>query len=114
MNVGDDRPYTVSRVMRINPDGSHFLSNDSDPKNPETGIKFFPNPTSGILYIDVPVDLLDSLIEVRVFSLLGKEIYYKEIKSTDPIDLSGIQNGLYLLNLIGNGESYSEKLIVID
>jgi len=58
-------------------------------KETDTGIKAFPNPTSGILNFNTPV------MQLQLFNLLGVLLETKtNIKS---IDLTQYQNGVYLL-----------------
>ena len=57
---------------------------------------FYPNPTQGLIRIDLP-----EVQFVEVFDLLGKSIFVSE-KAT--IDLSGLPSGVYVLKVnLSNG-----------
>jgi hypothetical protein len=67
----------------------------------------FPNPSKGIIYI-VQADLIS---EIEIYSIEGK-LFYKG-PSKDYIDLSHLEEGIYLLNAkkkIG-GELFSKIYI---
>jgi hypothetical protein len=68
-----------------------------------SSIIIYPNPTSGIINLraegEVPV-------RIEVYSILGKEVYNSTWRNE--IDLNGLSNGCYILNLIfeqGNTEN---------
>ncbi len=66
---------------------------------------YFKNPVSDQLQINanVPIDTLE------IFSTLGKLVIKAQNQNT--LDLSGLTNGVYLLNIYANGKKYSKKLI---
>ena len=62
----------------------------------EKNIKLYPNPSVGIVRIKVPSSALGSVL--RIYKMDGKLIKETRImKSTSTIDLSGHENGLYLV-----------------
>ena len=56
-----------------------------------TEIPFYPNPTKGLIHIDLP-----EVQFVEVFDILGKFIFVSE-KAT--IDLSGLPSGVYVVKI---------------
>ena len=113
-NVGDNTPCKVSRVMRINPDGTHSLSNKANYPNLEKKISVFPNPARRQIFINWPSNTPNLRLRVRIFDRTGTEIYNKEVKSSEPIDLSSFKGGLYAVSLQSNGITHSEKLLILN
>ena len=67
-------------------------------------IKYYPNPTNGILYIESDRDF-----RVRIISLTGNVIV--DLKNQKEIDLTDYQPGLYILKLEIDGQAITEKVI---
>ena len=59
-------------------------------------LKIYPNPTSGILYIEN-----DEIVDIEIFSMDGKLLhtFYDEYPNTN-IDLGNLPAGTYILNII--------------
>ena len=79
-------------------------------------IKVYPNPSSGDnIFIDVPAlkgqDI--SQYSIHLFDLIGNEVYSSPYKNN--INISGLQNGMYLLCVYSNDNSkkYFTKLTVV-
>ncbi|HEX9826884.1 MAG TPA: S8 family serine peptidase [Flavobacteriaceae bacterium] len=73
-------------------------------------IKIFPNPVNLILYIKVPEDFEQSTISI--YNVLGKLVLQKNITETvNPIDVSSIASGLYIVNLQSEQTTKTFKLI---
>ncbi len=58
------------------------------------GIKVYPNPSSGIYYIESPVTISDLMI----YDLMGRRIY-NNTNNLNVLDLSGQPEGIYLLQI---------------
>lgn len=73
--------------------------------------KIYPNPTTGMLYIEV---LQKGKVIVEITDLTSRTIHYSEsFDSTIEIDLGGFTKGIYLLRLINEkGAEITEKLII--
>jgi uncharacterized delta-60 repeat protein len=74
----------------------------------QKSISFFPNPTKGLLYFNT--DILP--ISLELFDLSGRSVYnsYQSFNST--IDISHINNGVYLLkSTCSNGSVSSTRII---
>ena len=113
MKVGDNRPYTVSRVMRINPNGRHALSSNPEIQTSAREISIYPNPTHGSLHLLLPTDYLDSLVKVKVIDVSGKVVYSQELNPKEPIDLSQLETGVYTVCVLAKEARHSEKLIIL-
>jgi len=78
-------------------------------------IILFPNPTSG--NVNIYLNDSDQINEIRIINIQGKEILSRNIKSDDvkhliQLDMSSYPKGIYLVQVTGNGSSYTEKLIL--
>jgi hypothetical protein len=75
----------------------------------ETNISIYPNPTSGIINLDFADNNNQKII---VFDILGKMIIEKtKIQQTQTIDLSGFENGIYILSIQTDEEVFISKII---
>lgn len=74
-------------------------------------IKIYPNPTSGIFSIQ---STLDKNIKVQIFDILGKQVLktYTVGKGINSIDASDLSKGIYILKLIDEKGSTTQKLII--
>jgi surface protein len=68
-------------------------------------VKLYPNPTSGVLYIDAEI----SLSNIIVHDLLGKEVL--RISGAQSIDMGSLMSGVYLLKLY-DGNNLSIQRVV--
>ena len=74
-------------------------------------IKIYPNPTKGILKIEIPSigEIKPSLV---VYNLSGEQLVHKTVASQiSTIDLSGQPAGMYILKIINGQESLDWKII---
>ncbi|HEY9116093.1 MAG TPA: T9SS type A sorting domain-containing protein, partial [Bacteroidales bacterium] len=78
--------------------------------NGEQGsVKLFPNPVSDKLNIT-----LSSTADVFVYSISGQLLLQqKEISGTYQMDVSGLENGSYIVKVIGKNESFTARINVI-
>lgn len=86
----------------------------SEPTTPKPGTtkaslqKIYPNPSNGILYLDLDIDQADSKVLLLLSDLSGKTIQQEEYNDVPrsvfhiDTDVSGQQNGLYLLSVYVN------------
>lgn len=75
-------------------------------------IKIYPNPTKGILKVEIPDSdkIKDGIISV--YNLQGKLITKKKIESVkNTIDISSVSNGLYIMQISIDKEVSSWKII---
>ena len=74
-------------------------------------VKMYPNPaTYGIIYLDLPDETsFPSILEI--YSLTGLKVLHKELHdNSNTIDISGINNGLYIISVNSNGIVHKLKL----
>jgi hypothetical protein len=75
--------------------------------------KLYPNPSIGFVEIEnVSQFKIDKII---IFDLMGKEIYARKITTTTSnvkLDLSYLQNGMYMVNIVlENQQKYTQKFV---
>ena len=73
-------------------------------------LKIYPNPTGGILYLDVLENSMQ-ISEVEIINITGRTIYHKA-ESIEQVDVSGFSKGLYFVKVRVNGNMYVEKVII--
>ena len=76
-----------------------------------TDISIFPNPAKDILTISTVVDLNQRI--ATVFDVTGKNISTNVTnRSKEQIDVNGLSNGTYFVQIINNNESLVKRVIV--
>ena len=88
----------------ITDDGLDCATAGVDDQN-QLDISIYPNPTSDIVYIDGNYTQL----KVVIYNVLGKEILNKSI--TNSIDISHLDNGVYILQLSDGVKLSTRKII---
>jgi hypothetical protein len=67
--------------------------------NIENNLKIYPNPTTGILNLE-----LQEEDAVSVFDISGKQLLIQTASKSSVLDLSGFANGIYLMKLTNNNQ----------
>ncbi len=75
----------------------------------QLSVNLFPNPSTGIVYLSQNVA---KNAEVRVLTVLGKEVYSNTLTETLKIDLSEFKNGVYFIEVKNENSSTTERLIL--
>jgi len=79
-----------------------------------SGVKIYPNPSNGFLYLDLQTDNQDFNYIIQIFDLSGKVIYekysFKEQKLK--IDISKNPKGLYFIRIFNRKELYIGKFVL--
>lgn len=104
VTVTDTNGCTQSQSFVINAGSTNTIEATT-----EAIINVYPIPTSGLLHIDVQ----DSdLSLIRVFRLDGKEVFADKNNTTP--DLSRLENGIYIIQLVLNDgrQSFTRRIIV--
>ncbi|MEZ5195619.1 MAG: T9SS type A sorting domain-containing protein [Bacteroidales bacterium] len=82
----------------------------------EDNISLYPNPTAGMLSINLnSIQRID--VRVEVSNLLGQTVYeelcsFEQGISSRTIDLTSFNDGLYLLRMQAGDKSYTTKIII--
>ncbi len=72
------------------------------------GLEVFPNPSKGIVNIQVPA----SLQTIELTDKLGKVLLTKPIQNATSINVQGYPKGIYTIRAKGGGQALSTQLVV--
>lgn len=81
-----------------------------------TSVNLYPNPTSGLVSLDITM-INSDILDVSVYDMLGAAVYQDKIQGNGNfntyLDLSGLSNGMYSINIKNSsGGSVTRKLIL--
>ena len=97
-------PIITVDELRISTTGSVLNTNN----NTINGLSIYPNPVkNGLFYINTDANTTKS---VRVFDMIGKEVL--TTSTTDAVNVSGLNKGLYVVQITENGNTAVQKLII--
>ncbi len=78
-------------------------------ENTLLGVALYPNPTSGLLYVECKMQNA----EMSIYNLLGEKVHQQIINSPNQqIDLSNFTKGVYFVELEANGKREQRKIIL--
>ena len=69
----------------------------------------YPNPSSGLFYFDSNIKSGN----IKVISILGKEVYTSVINNNNIVDLSKEAKGIYIIKIKHNGETIQKKITLM-
>ena len=102
--------YSVMSPNRVAKSTSidEFLSDSLSKRN----IRIYPNPTQGLLRIRIDQLSEEDICSIRLFSLSGQQILVMPLQTTETeLNISDQSNGIYILQILLNGEASSWKII---
>lgn len=74
-------------------------------------INIFPNPTSD----KITVSSLEKINAIEIYNMLGEKVYtinnFKQ-QTSNKIDLSNFQKGIYFIKIYDAGKIYTEKIVI--
>ncbi len=117
-NFVDDSGDNTPPVFTWDTDGDNtYLDNILFSNEMFTGVTehktddltIYPNPATNQVYIDNKNGTL--LSEVNIFSQVGQQVLHT-MNPTNPLDISTLDNGIYIMEIISNQSASREKLIV--
>lgn len=76
------------------------------------GFNYYPNPTQGV--INFSGEIPGRLKEVVIHNINGNRVFQTKLKNRklEPIDISGLSSGLYLLRIVTEQKRYTLKILV--
>lgn len=86
-----------------------FSKNNSVNENNEISANIYPNPSNGIITIDV-----EGKNDVTVYNITGQLVYNQSIEGKTSINLSNLEKGTYLVMLKNNNDNVSKQVIVLE
>ncbi len=76
------------------------LTGESKPmKSDEESIVIYPNPSDGIVYISGDYSLLNGST-AELFNTLGQMVFSSKLNGSSMLNISGVENGVYMLRLL--------------
>lgn len=78
-------------------------------------VSVFPNPSSGKFQVIVDQTERSNSFDLEVYTVEGKRVYVKsrtETAPVNPIDLSTVRKGIYVVKLQDGNKRYSTKVII--
>ncbi len=84
----------------------------SENKGDEKNLAIFPNPTSGILNIDLEI-LNEGKATIQILNTLGEVLNTEDISLQNPtLNIEHLPNGIYFLKITGNNNTNITKKII--
>lgn len=81
--------------------------------NQKTNFSFYPNPANNTLNIIVPSNFENTNLHFVMYNLVGMQIRKVELNQSMEIDISNLNNGLYLIQIWSDKNLFgTEKLII--
>jgi hypothetical protein len=105
-------PLALVAAMSEEPD-QHNWQEMNEVKTNEGLFKVFPNPARDIIILELTPPVKDGHVFIEVYNLMGQNLIYKiiEAKPQYQIDLTGLQNGVYLIKITQDKIPAFTKLI---
>jgi hypothetical protein len=73
-------------------------------------IKFYPNPTTGIIFINEEFKTIDN--KISILNNIGQVVFETNSSFNETIDISNLQNGIYLIIYENSEHRFTEKLVL--
>ncbi len=79
--------------------------------------KTYPNPSAEVLYFTYSINKYSS-VQIAIYDILGRSVFNGQEQEMKPgihtgeLNIADLNTGTYLFNLIVNGESYEQKIMV--
>jgi PKD repeat protein len=112
--------YQVSAIWNLNISNAIWPVLCSDPTSTfdydlESGVKLYPNPTSGIVNAEFSLDS-PSDVNVEVYNMLGQlvqQAHWGNVSnSTYTINLSGQPTGMYFVKMVSDKSTITKKIML--
>ncbi len=84
---------------------------DLNLSNKNSLINIYPNPSTGIFQLQVP-EHFKGEFEISIYNLEGRTIFNETQAIETPIDLSGIEAGIYNISVRNETQAWSEKIVL--
>jgi len=98
-------PWVSLTEMRIFGEGDRIFTNVNELVN--NNVLISPNPASTMVTINAD----EEYHTLSIYDQTGRRVILREINSLSTLDISELQSGIYLIELIGNGKPHVSKLI---
>lgn len=75
-------------------------------------VVIYSDPNSGNLSVQLNESVLNTNTNIEIYNVLGNLIFSQKNVNTDLIRISGLKNGIYIVNVYNNGFNHTSKLLV--
>lgn len=82
------------------------------PGTGETALRVYPNPASDKMYIGLTGDLQATTVTLVIRDLTGRVVLSDQASSQQPVDVSSLRSGIYLVSLDAGGNVTVAKLVI--
>jgi hypothetical protein len=72
-------------------------------------IDFYPNPAKNKIHFS---NIEATSAEIRIFNVLGKQVFHQTKLASKTIDISSFKSGIYLVKIDIDGKSKTQKLVI--
>jgi nitrous oxide reductase accessory protein NosL len=79
-------------------------------KSDNFNVKLFPNPTSGVINYQMPLNVKQA--EIKVCDLLGRVLISTKANSSQQLDISSLKNGSYQIIMNLDGKIKQSKIVL--
>jgi len=110
---GDWSLFNEEGALMIRPVfGSELATGIAEPFSVSPSLlTIYPNPARDYINLQLPGNQPFSRYEIFIFNVSGKMVY-KQHQGNQPIDISNLPKGLYLLKVSGDSKTYHGKFII--
>jgi PKD repeat protein len=77
--------------------------------NNKTVIRIFPNPTTGLLHLQLPSG---EQVSVVVCDVSGKTVFKSELSASGELDLSTLENGIYFIKASNSASEWNHRVVL--
>jgi len=110
INVFDGKTSNADAAPNSFPNKSYTAPTASVVENQIEGFTLYPNPVTRGEFVITSNSNLEKNIEI--YSVIGKQVYSKLVKSNEAIDISNLTAGFYMVRVEEEGKLATRKLIV--
>lgn len=108
LSISNDNPFNIDNLT-FNLTTSSTVDNDAS----MAGFSIAPNPTNGLLNIDLLSNLQDREIQLVLYKSTGEKVATFEMNGKSmALDLSRFASGLYLLKLVGEDVNLTQRVVL--
>ncbi len=74
-------------------------------------LQIYPNPSTGLLNIQVPESIGTEVPQVKVFDLTGKLLLHESLSASQSINIGHLPKGMYIVSLHSGQQSWYSKVV---
>ncbi|PXX97893.1 hypothetical protein DF185_18165 [Marinifilum breve] len=108
---GNSMDENNTTIIEVNEVQANLLNNQTNLKSTHNKkhIEIYPNPANKYININMPNS---DLTTIRVLNTSGQVLISRKIKGSSKINIENLNNGLYIIHIIGDNYSTTKKLMV--